>query len=190
MANCPDLARTRAFTRWLSATSASTQNSSALATRIFLGIEVQILETHNARAFFPSHSYGLNGGVSGGHGGNRSHVMSEAGATYLITIRTSAPTPRGVDNQVNLTFLYEIDYRPYLICSYPALQQFQSLRVLEDHLWLYTIAHQDRVRPPRRPQPETHLREQVGNSDLSLIHISEPTRLRRISYAVFCLKKK
>ena len=24
---------------------------------------------------------------------------------------------------------------------------------------------------------------------LSLIHISEPTRLRRISYAVFCLKK-
>src|SRR5660398_299200 len=29
---------------------------------------------------------------------------------------------------------------------------------------------------------------QVGS--LSLIHISEPTRLRRISYAVFCLKKK
>src|SRR5665809_97336 len=25
--------------------------------------------------------------------------------------------------------------------------------------------------------------------ELSLIHISEPTRLRRISYAVFCLKK-
>jgi len=32
----------------------------------------------------------------------------------------------------------------------------------------------------------------LGNHDihLSLIHISEPTRLRRISYAVFCLKKK
>src|SRR5450756_2784601 len=27
-------------------------------------------------------------------------------------------------------------------------------------------------------------------SDLSLIHISEPTRLGMISYAVFCLKKK
>src|SRR5660398_268471 len=26
-----------------------------------------------------------------------------------------------------------------------------------------------------------------GNKSLSLIHISEPTRLRRISYAVFCL---
>ena len=29
-----------------------------------------------------------------------------------------------------------------------------------------------------------------GVYELSLIHISEPTRLRRISYAVFCLKKK
>ena len=29
-----------------------------------------------------------------------------------------------------------------------------------------------------------------GIMQLSLIHISEPTRLRRISYAVFCLKKK
>ena len=33
---------------------------------------------------------------------------------------------------------------------------------------------------------EEHLEEL---SLLSLIHISEPTRLRRISYAVFCLKK-
>src|SRR5660397_68725 len=29
-----------------------------------------------------------------------------------------------------------------------------------------------------------------ADNSLSLIHISEPTRLRRISYAVFCLKKK
>src|SRR5680860_1674351 len=29
-----------------------------------------------------------------------------------------------------------------------------------------------------------------GVSDLSLIHISEPTRRTPISYAVFCLKKK
>src|SRR5660397_252235 len=36
--------------------------------------------------------------------------------------------------------------------------------------------------------------QQLGYADifltLSLIHISEPTRLRRISYAVFCLNKK
>src|SRR5660397_273830 len=30
----------------------------------------------------------------------------------------------------------------------------------------------------------------ISARGLSLIHISEPTRLRRISYAVFCLKKK
>eukprot|EP00658_Telonema_sp_P-2_P053387 TRINITY_DN418_c0_g1_i11.p1 TRINITY_DN418_c0_g1~~TRINITY_DN418_c0_g1_i11.p1 ORF type:complete len:135 (-),score=19.07 TRINITY_DN418_c0_g1_i11:57-461(-) len=30
----------------------------------------------------------------------------------------------------------------------------------------------------------------VRHRDLSLIHISEPTRLLSISYAVFCLKKK
>ena len=30
----------------------------------------------------------------------------------------------------------------------------------------------------------------VMHQDLSLIHISEPTRLGMISYAVFCLKKK
>eukprot|EP00658_Telonema_sp_P-2_P014412 TRINITY_DN15479_c0_g1_i3.p1 TRINITY_DN15479_c0_g1~~TRINITY_DN15479_c0_g1_i3.p1 ORF type:complete len:309 (-),score=39.36 TRINITY_DN15479_c0_g1_i3:99-1025(-) len=35
-----------------------------------------------------------------------------------------------------------------------------------------------------------NLREVFGDTDLSLIHISEPTRLLSISYAVFCLKKK
>src|SRR5450756_3251663 len=30
----------------------------------------------------------------------------------------------------------------------------------------------------------------TGDDSLSLIHISEPTRLGMISYAVFCLKKK
>ena len=30
----------------------------------------------------------------------------------------------------------------------------------------------------------------LGDKDLSLIHISEPTRQAEISYAVFCLKKK
>src|SRR5450756_2801208 len=35
------------------------------------------------------------------------------------------------------------------------------------------------------------VREAVGRAlELSLIHISEPTRLGMISYAVFCLKKK
>ena len=35
-----------------------------------------------------------------------------------------------------------------------------------------------------------NLADELSDVLLSLIHISEPTRLRRISYAVFCLKKK
>src|SRR5660398_178369 len=50
--------------------------------------------------------------------------------------------------------------------------------------------------PPATPLPTwiPYQREPEDRSSpfmwLSLIHISEPTRLRRISYAVFCLKKK
>eukprot|EP00825_Cyclidium_porcatum_P011776 TRINITY_DN1607_c0_g1_i1.p1 TRINITY_DN1607_c0_g1~~TRINITY_DN1607_c0_g1_i1.p1 ORF type:complete len:123 (-),score=15.14 TRINITY_DN1607_c0_g1_i1:2-370(-) len=37
---------------------------------------------------------------------------------------------------------------------------------------------------------ETAFGEHYPKNNLSLIHISEPTRLGMISYAVFCLKKK
>eukprot|EP01015_Nassula_variabilis_P006540 TRINITY_DN1499_c0_g1_i13.p2 TRINITY_DN1499_c0_g1~~TRINITY_DN1499_c0_g1_i13.p2 ORF type:complete len:106 (-),score=28.62 TRINITY_DN1499_c0_g1_i13:48-365(-) len=37
---------------------------------------------------------------------------------------------------------------------------------------------------------QTKLDKHPSALDLSLIHISEPTRLLSISYAVFCLKKK
>ena len=39
-------------------------------------------------------------------------------------------------------------------------------------------------------QDRTRHEVTAAATSLSLIHISEPTRLRRISYAVFCLKKK
>src|SRR5678815_5709783 len=47
--------------------------------------------------------------------------------------------------------------------------------------------------PPTRAVPAVGGRSVVSMCtvvDLSLIHISEPTRLLSISYAVFCLKKK
>src|SRR5665648_459659 len=43
--------------------------------------------------------------------------------------------------------------------------------------------------PPRTQDQRQELENQAGLG-LSLIHISEPTRLGMISYAVFCLKKK
>eukprot|EP00658_Telonema_sp_P-2_P019044 TRINITY_DN1746_c0_g1_i3.p1 TRINITY_DN1746_c0_g1~~TRINITY_DN1746_c0_g1_i3.p1 ORF type:complete len:129 (-),score=12.17 TRINITY_DN1746_c0_g1_i3:30-416(-) len=39
-------------------------------------------------------------------------------------------------------------------------------------------------------KPATLAQETIASLNLSLIHISEPTRLLSISYAVFCLKKK
>src|SRR5660398_317374 len=55
-----------------------------------------------------------------------------------------------------------------------------------------------RSRSPSSPRPSLSrrkIRRRISvpilqGPHLSLIHISEPTRLRRISYAVFCLKKK
>jgi len=44
--------------------------------------------------------------------------------------------------------------------------------------------------PSMEPIELESLFEDITVLTLSLIHISEPTRLRRISYAVFCLKKK
>src|SRR5678815_5941246 len=46
---------------------------------------------------------------------------------------------------------------------------------------------ENQLREMGRSAPEAFAR---NNYDLSLIHISEPTRLLSISYAVFCLKKK
>ena len=40
------------------------------------------------------------------------------------------------------------------------------------------------------PDTSQYLTDYGSIYDLSLIHISEPTRRRGISYAVFCLKKK
>src|SRR5450759_5888055 len=49
--------------------------------------------------------------------------------------------------------------------------------------------HRHRPRPVRREGPARVVARRAARG-LSLIHISEPTRLGMISYAVFCLKKK
>src|SRR5678816_477974 len=46
------------------------------------------------------------------------------------------------------------------------------------------------LRPPCGHLYPRELRPAGAGGQLSLIHISEPTRLLSISYAVFCLKKK
>eukprot|EP00658_Telonema_sp_P-2_P007689 TRINITY_DN12861_c0_g1_i4.p1 TRINITY_DN12861_c0_g1~~TRINITY_DN12861_c0_g1_i4.p1 ORF type:complete len:161 (-),score=30.21 TRINITY_DN12861_c0_g1_i4:15-497(-) len=53
------------------------------------------------------------------------------------------------------------------------------------------VGNHNNVAVLSRPTASTKARKAVtSSSSLSLIHISEPTRLLSISYAVFCLKKK
>src|SRR5678816_2512378 len=63
--------------------------------------------------------------------------------------------------------------------------------VVGRQLQLHLVAREDpdEVHPHLSRDVREHLVATVVQ-DLSLIHISEPTRLLSISYAVFCLKKK
>src|SRR5674536_397804 len=67
-----------------------------------------------------------------------------------------------------------------LPCNFGSLMRLHPFRLI-------TFVHQDDP-APSLPNPLRY----AGGSQLllSLIHISEPTRLLSISYAVFCLKKK
>src|SRR5660397_267051 len=71
-----------------------------------------------------------------------------------------------------------------------------QLQCLTDHLVQISPGLQTfRVHRIRHQGKATEVQRHVKQGAqalkiLSLIHISEPTRLRRISYAVFCLKKK
>src|SRR5450756_2328373 len=63
----------------------------------------------------------------------------------------------------------------YLEGNYFARRRFMLMRKLLEHVGV---------------DPGRVNMSWVSASELSLIHISEPTRLGMISYAVFCLKKK
>src|SRR5680860_1747577 len=83
-----------------------------------------------------------------------------------------------------------------------SLQQYESPKWFRDakfgiylHWGPYSVAEQGewyarRLYEENRPEYKYHLEHYGHPSELSLIHISEPTRRTPISYAVFCLKKK
>ena len=63
---------------------------------------------------------------------------------------------------------------------------------LPEHVQLISLSATVSSHAPNSSALDTVAEREISCtcSGLSLIHISEPTRLRRISYAVFCLKKK
>src|SRR5450756_3095570 len=76
----------------------------------------------------------------------------------------------------------KIDHCPQGFFGYPVLEDCCGI-------WRHDIAHD--LTPLGMPRGYRGYNLLLcGLSGLSLIHISEPTRLGMISYAVFCLKKK
>src|SRR5450759_3029596 len=90
-----------------------------------------------------------------------------------------------------LTFRERSEIDPFAIRH--DLQAFPAEKDVEpgDVRVRVALAHDEKPRPAVRR--ELDLQSGFGGHRLhalSLIHISEPTRLGMISYAVFCLKKK
>ena len=108
-----------------------------------------------------------------------SNFKSIDAITYRMCVSTSKDERDQLMEQVNQ---YRTDIQTS-IDSYEALTQTQeeaaAMETLRENFADYTEVY-DRI-------ADFISR---GNKDLSLIHISEPTRQAEISYAVFCLKKK
>src|SRR5678815_4116549 len=63
--------------------------------------------------------------------------------------------------------------------------------IWNDHVLVnVTLRDQIELWAVNRRTGDVRWKKPLGGGNLSLIHISEPTRLLSISYAVFCLKKK
>src|SRR5660397_215918 len=71
-----------------------------------------------------------------------------------------------------------------------AYLRHMMLAAVESHPDIPVVLHQDHGTSPAVCIQSIRSGFTSVMMDGSLIHISEPTRLRRISYAVFCLKKK
>ena len=75
-----------------------------------------------------------------------------------------------------------------LLCLYSTLYVYvQSLALLVRTEQQLSLIH---ISEPTRQAEISYAVFCLKKKDLSLIHISEPTRQAEISYAVFCLKKK
>src|SRR5450756_1841175 len=77
----------------------------------------------------------------------------------------------------------------------PFMQDFAEIWQAADKIvyskTLQTVSSaRTRIERDFDPEAVREMKATAGRDILSLIHISEPTRLGMISYAVFCLKKK
>src|SRR5450756_3227173 len=120
----------------------------------------------------------------------------------LVTCSTTVSSPAttmviremfsfSVTPTVRLSMLYpRLLKRPAVLASTPGLFWTRTDRVclIWLHLPALRVEYFVKRRPCRHHGEHALFRFDSEVNDLSLIHISEPTRLGMISYAVFCLK--
>ena len=84
------------------------------------------------------------------------------------------------------------DYRRYIQAGNTTNDPTSGLNISGDEVIVTSVSVEET--PGYTIPPGVEREEFINNNtvvpELSLIHISEPTRPRLISYAVFCLKKK
>src|SRR5450756_3069727 len=113
---------------------------------------------------------GLNGRSAPGPGGPIRSVPSSS-TSHLLHIVTRSSS-------------WVIRLLIYTACCVKCLQEVQKMSIV-----VHTIHGRQYAYVSRR-EGKRMIQTYLGPMSLSLIHISEPTRLGMISYAVFCLKKK
>ena len=101
----------------------------------------------------------------------------------LPTSIASDETIRNICNAI-AEKLQTINEKAELVLLLPRLDQLPETLV-DELAWQYHVDFYDYAADINKKR--ALVRKAI---DLSLIHISEPTRLGMISYAVFCLKKK
>ena len=98
----------------------------------------------------------------------RCHIRTDRPSSQQVPIPDEVMTSSGIGSELNLKLEDEIPT--------PEIEAYTRYLVL--------------LSSNEQENPELSLIDILPSYVLSLIHISEPTRLLSISYAVFCLKKK
>src|SRR5674536_137436 len=108
----------------------------------------------------------------------------KAGMTHVIIVDETPTSPTaGLEISVPVTV---VETPPMKIAALRAYQKTSYGKRVVLETWASNISEN---LAKLRLLPKKGALD-AGSIDLSLIHISEPTRLLSISYAVFCLKKK
>src|SRR5659263_732695 len=131
--------------------------------------------------------------------GSKLHILRLDAGDYLLESIQSMIERENIRNAFVVSGIGTLDYcvlHMVMTTSYPAVEHFERWenKPLElssiDGIIADGVTHLHMVVSDHEKAYSGHLELGCRAFTLSLIHISEPTRLGMISYAVFCLKKK